>query len=76
MSNYVVISYDPDEQQTFWDYVVADSQDAAGEEIAELREYATVVECLSAEALSQMAADAQNTTHEVWNRSRKELRGC
>ena len=56
-SRYVVLSYDNDQQQMFWDPVIAVSRDKAGEFIADQRPYASVVETLTVTALQSLAID-------------------
>ena len=51
MNQYVVFSYDANEQQAFTDTIPADSKDAAGEQIAEERDYAIVTDVWELDAL-------------------------
>ena len=55
-TNYLVISYDHDEQRTFYDIAVNNSRDLAMREIDDRRgEYATVYDALSLEELLDFA---------------------
>lgn len=48
---YLVISYDSDEQQSFFDHVSAESAEEAHTKVAKLREDAVVVDVLSVDVL-------------------------
>ena len=56
---FLVISYDNDEQQTFWDEVVAANEEKAKEFVETCRSYALVVEVFSVPNLR----DATNRLH-------------
>ena len=55
MTVYLVISFDGDEQQTFWDRVAANSADEASERIERLRSYAVIVDVLDHELIRSIA---------------------
>lgn len=56
MTKYLVISYDPDEQQWFHDVLFAKDEDAAEERIAALRDYCNGFNVFTMKELSSMTA--------------------
>lgn len=55
MTRCLVISYNSDEQQFYYDFILADSPDAAKETILSLREYCEDADVLTGAELTQMA---------------------
>lgn len=55
MPKYLVISYDNDEQQTFYDFVLADDEEKAQEIIGEIRDYALPVCAITPDEMHKMA---------------------
>lgn len=55
MKKFAVISYDDDQQQTFWDFVMAESSDEAKEKVNDARPYAIAVDAIQPEELEEMA---------------------
>lgn len=56
---YMVISYDDDQQQTFWDMVLAPGPEQAKACIGRVRDYALIVAALNCSDLQ----DLSNTLH-------------
>jgi hypothetical protein len=70
---FVVISYDDDQQQVFWDWVLAEDSRSAREWVAERRSYAVPVECLTPEDLVRIGQRAANTNQFLLESTMKEL---
>lgn len=64
MERFLVVSYDPDQQQWFYDVVFADSQDAAKEKLLGIREYCMDADALTMEDIARFAADVPNVSFE------------
>ena len=63
-NRYIVVSYDDDQQQTFFDLVQAENEGDAKSIIGELRDYAIPCDAIDLERLERMAtymAKARNT---------------
>lgn len=56
---YLVISYDPDQQQWFYDVVFAESENSAQERIAKLRDYCIDFDVLDVPTLVRMTERVQ-----------------
>lgn len=73
MNKYLVISYDPDQQQWFYDVVFADSEDMAKEKLCGIREYAIDADALDMATLARIqrrveactAADSESWLDEL-----------
>jgi len=52
---FLVISYDDDRQQWFYDFVVATSEQAAVDKVCTQRDYVIAADALSAENLTNLA---------------------
>lgn len=68
MNRYLVVSYDPDQQQWFYDVVFADTPEAATEKLLSVRQYCTDADALSTacmEGLSEMLAETSPEQSEV-----------
>jgi hypothetical protein len=59
---YIVVSYDPDEQQWFYDVVFAEDSDAAVERICCLRDYVIAADALSVADMEQMTGSLASAT--------------
>ncbi len=72
---FIVISYDPDEQQTFWDRVNAPNKDRAHTMVADLRFYAIVVDVLDQAQAQGIATglrvDSPAAVADEWKRTRE-----
>jgi len=70
MKKFLVISYDADQQQSFWDRLLAPSKELAEQAVSELRDYAVVVDVIEpAELLrigTQFANASKNTVLAEW----------
>lgn len=67
-NRYVVISYDDDQQQIFWDWVLATDFAAAMDWVGKRRPYAVPVECLTPADLiciGQVGLEADDTMTEA-----------
>lgn len=60
MKKFIVISYDSNEQQTFWDRLMATSKEAAGIEVSRVRDYAVVVDVVEPDGLLTIAFNARD----------------
>jgi hypothetical protein len=61
---FLVISYDDDQQQWFYDFVVAESEQAAVDKVCTDREYVIAADALSAETVNQLAQSLSEQTIE------------
>jgi hypothetical protein len=61
---FLVISYDDDQQQWFYDFVVAESEQAAVDKVCTDRDYVIAADALSAEQLNQLAQSLSEQTIE------------
>lgn len=61
-NKFEVVSYDPDEQQTFFDWVLAATKADAKEFIETQRDYASVVEVLDLADLQDVVDRFKNAT--------------
>ena len=69
MNRYLVISYDPDQQQWFYDVVFAENANLAQERIAGIRDYCIDFDVLDVPTLVRMAERVQTETQaesEAW----------
>ena len=64
MNKYLVISYDPDQQQWFYDVVFADDAVTAQERLATLRDYCIDFDVMSMDELENMTRKIRNETRE------------
>ena len=62
MQKYLVVSYDDDQQQWFWDYVAANTAEDAVAEICERRPYVIAADAASQAQVQEIAVDLQNRT--------------
>lgn len=70
---YLVISYDSDEQQFFYDVVHGDSSDAVAERVLRLRDYCQDVDVMTLRELEEMTARIKASTDEQNEAWLKEL---
>ncbi len=61
---FLVISYDDDQQQWFYDFVVAPSEQAAVQKLCTRREYVIAADELSVENLNNLAQSLKQETIE------------
>jgi len=61
---FLVISYDDDQQQWFYDVVVAESEQAAVDKVCTDRDYVIAADALSAEQLNNLAQSLSEQTIE------------
>jgi len=61
---FLVISYDDDQQQWFYDFVVAESEQAAVEKVCTHRNYVIAADALSPENLNNLAQSLNEQTIE------------
>jgi len=61
---FLVISYDDDQQQWFYDFVVAPSEQAAVQKVCTQRYYVIAADTLSAENLNNLAQSLNEQTIE------------
>jgi hypothetical protein len=73
MNKYLVVSYDSNEQQWFYDIVFADTEDAAKERITTLRPYVIDTDAFDVAAMSRLHNAFQNETKEGSEKWMKEL---
>jgi len=59
---FLVISYDDDQQQWFYDFVVARSDEAAVQKVCTRRDYVIAADALSAENLTNLAQSLNEET--------------
>jgi hypothetical protein len=59
---FLVVGYDDDQQQCFWDLVPAVSQTEAQERASRMRPYSVVTDCLTQKELEDVAANMRRTT--------------
>jgi hypothetical protein len=59
---FLVISYDDDQQQWFYDFVVARSDEAAVRKVCTRRDYVIAADALSAENLTNLAQSLNEET--------------
>ena len=64
LEKFLVISYDDDQQQWFYDFVVAGSEQAAVDKICTDRDDVIAADALSAEELNQLAQSLREQTIE------------
>ena len=57
---YLVVSYDDDQQQWFWDFVLADSEEQAEEFICTVRPYVIAADAILSRDLTERATDLAN----------------
>lgn len=63
LSKYLVVSYDPDQQQWFYDVVLALSADAAKEWVCAVREYVIDADVLTIADLARMTRRVESVSH-------------
>ena len=61
---FLVISYDDDQQQWFYDFVVAPSEQAAVQKVCTRRDYVIAADALSVENLNNLAQSLNEETIE------------
>jgi len=75
MEKYIVISWDPNEEQIFWDTVPAKSEDDARKEVAHVRNYAHVIDVLDIDQLSvvldRLKSKSLPTVRAEWNKTKE-----
>jgi len=64
MKHALVISYDDDQQQWFYDFVVAPSEPAAVQKVCTRRDYVIAADALSVENLNNLAQSLNEETIE------------
>lgn len=73
---FTVISFDNDEDQTFWDTIIAPTPDKAKQMIATVRPYAVVIDCLCPEDMQTVSDNVnemeESTCRETWRELVKE----
>ena len=57
MKKYLVVSYDDDQQQWFWDYVAAKTEEDAVAHICERRPYVIAADTISLSQVQSIAKD-------------------
>lgn len=57
MQKYLVVSYDDDQQQWFWDYVVAKTTEDAVTQVCERRPYVIAADAASQAQVYEIASD-------------------
>jgi TPP-dependent indolepyruvate ferredoxin oxidoreductase alpha subunit len=57
MQKYLVVSYDDDQQQWFWDYVVAKTTEDAVTQVCERRPYVIAADAASQAKVHEIASD-------------------
>lgn len=70
---FLVVSYDDDQQQWFYDFVVAPSDGAAVRKVCTRRDYVIAADALSAEDLANLAQSLTDETIEGAERSDSNL---
>lgn len=65
MAKYLVISYDQDEQQTFYDWAIAKDEEEAKKQIDDIRPYAIAVCAMPPEEMHNMAKILEEATEET-----------
>ena len=60
---FLVISYDDDQQQWFYDFVVAASEQAAVDQVCTHRDYVIAADALSPENLNNLAQSLDEQKH-------------
>ena len=61
---FLVISYDDDQQQWFYDFVIATSEQAAAQKVCTRRDYVIAADALSVENLNNLAQSLNQETIE------------
>ena len=59
-TKFLVVSYDDDQQQWFWDFVCAKSQEDAGALVCKRRPYVIAADAISPSELSAMALNLES----------------
>jgi hypothetical protein len=62
VKKYLVVSYDPDQQQWHYDVIFAGTEDAAKERILTIRDYCVDADAISMDDLQRMTTKAQEET--------------
>jgi hypothetical protein len=62
MQKYLVVSYDDDQQQWFWDYVAANTAEDAINQVCERRPYVIAADAASQAQVQEVAVDLQSRT--------------
>ena len=62
MQKYLVVSYDDDQQQWFWDYVAANTAEDAIAEVCERRPYVIAADAASQAQVQEIAFDLESRT--------------
>lgn len=66
MSKFLVVSYDSDQQQWFYDFVIAESEDKAEHSVCAARPYVIAAAATELTALAKLAATlAQTPAHRI-----------
>jgi hypothetical protein len=73
MPRYIVVSYDLDQQQTFFDLIEATDWDAATQIVDDVRDYTIFTEAITEEDLRRMLASFDSATTPAVNSTRAEL---
>lgn len=64
LEKFLVISYDDDQQQWFYDFVVATSEQAAVDQVCTDRDYVIAADALSTETVNNLAQSLREQTIE------------
>lgn len=64
LKKFLLISYDDDQQQWFYDFVVAESEQAAVDRVCTDRDYVIAADALSPERLNHLAQSLSEQTIE------------
>lgn len=73
MKKFLVISYDPDQQQWFYDVIFAKDDSSAKQRILEIRDYCVDADPIDMENLQRMTKNAQAETLEESEKWMAEL---
>lgn len=71
LTKYTVISWDNDAQQVFWDPIMAETEERARQIVGEVRNYAEVVDVLTAKELREVAKNTKRS--ELWYKTEYDL---
>lgn len=73
MPKFLVISYDNDQHQTFFDCVAAKNEDSAMTAIASIRDYAVPCTTMTISELREMARELENAPEKVIKHELRKL---
>ncbi len=70
---YIVVSYDNDEQQWFWDFVVSTSREDAAALVCKRRPYVIAADAITPSEVKCMANDLESLTAEGVDKAFKRV---